>query len=90
MGLNMAEPENWERRLQLDICLGDGQFLGADAEEFVIPKGFDLGFADGDHREGISHCIEELQLVAWFLARTSLVVFNNGCQMRAISTSPSR
>ena len=56
---------------------------GADAKEFVIPQGFDLGFADGDHGEGISHCIENLQLVAWFLACTSRVVFENGRQIAA-------
>jgi hypothetical protein len=34
-------------------CSGDGEFLGADAQEFVIPKEFDLGFTDGDHGEGV-------------------------------------
>ena len=33
---------------------GDGEFLGPDAQEFVIPKEFDLEFADGDHGEGVS------------------------------------
>ena len=55
----------------------------ADAKESVIPQGFDLGFADGDQGEGISHCIEILQLVAWFLACTSRVVFENGRQIAA-------
>ncbi len=60
---------------------GDGG--GADAKKFVIPQGFDLEFADGDHGEGISRCIENLQLVAWFLASTSRVVFENGRQIAA-------
>jgi hypothetical protein len=33
---------------------GDGELLGPDAQEFVIPKEFDLEFADGDHGEGVS------------------------------------
>ena len=37
----------------LKPCSGDGEFLGADAQEFVIPKEFDLGFTDGDHGEGV-------------------------------------
>lgn len=63
---------------QFFIRSGDGEFLGTDAEEFVFPQAFDLRFAGGYHGEGIADCIEDLQLVAWFLARTSLVVFNNG------------
>jgi hypothetical protein len=62
---------------------GEGELLGADAEEFVFPQGFDLRFAGGHHGEGISHRIEDLQLVAWFLAGTSLVVFDNGRQIAA-------
>ena len=58
----------------INIRLGNNELLGADAEEFVIPQGFDLRFAGGHYGEGISHCIEDLQLVAWFLAGTSLVV----------------
>ena len=46
----------------INIRLGDGQLLGADAEEFVIPQGFDLRFAGSHHGEGISHRIEDLQL----------------------------
>jgi len=67
----------------INIRLGNSELLGADAEKFVIPQGFDLRFAGSNHGEGISHCIEDLQLVAWFLAGTSLVVFNNGRQIAA-------
>jgi hypothetical protein len=42
-----------------------------------------LGFADSDHGEGISHGIENFQLAAWFLAGTSLLVFDNGRQIAA-------
>jgi hypothetical protein len=37
----------------LKLNSGNGEFLGADAQEFVIPNGFDLEFADSDHGEGV-------------------------------------
>jgi hypothetical protein len=67
----------------INIRLGNSERLGADAEEFVFPQGFDLRFAGGHYCKGISHCIEDLQLVAWFLTGTSLVVFDNGRQIAA-------
>jgi hypothetical protein len=67
----------------INIRLGNSELLGADAEEFVIPQGFDLRFTGSHHGEGISHRIEDLQLVAWFLAGSALVVFDNGRQIAA-------
>ncbi len=67
----------------INIRLGKSQFLGSDAEKFVFTQGFNLRFAGGHHGKGISHCIEDLQLVAWLLAGTSLVVFDNGRQIAA-------
>jgi hypothetical protein len=49
-------------------------------EEFVFPQGFDLRFAGGHHSEDISHGIEDLQLVAWFLSETALVEFYVVCK----------
>jgi hypothetical protein len=37
----------------LKLNSGDGEFLGADAQAFVIHQEFDLEFADGDHSEGV-------------------------------------
>ena len=43
----------------LKLNSGNGEFLGPDAQEFVIPKEFDLEFADGDHGEGISPTVRQ-------------------------------
>lgn len=54
-----------------------------DAEEFVFSKRFDLGFADGDNGEGVPHGVEDLQLVARFLAGAAFVFFHDGRDIAA-------
>jgi len=62
---------------------GSGVFAGAGDKEFVFPKRFDLGLANGDDGEGFAHGVEDLQLVARFLTGATFVFLDDGCDNAA-------